>query len=172
MSDDAKLSIESDSNVSDVLIIQDNMVLINQTIDLNTITDVFINSYDDMANLQSSADGDCWRDAYDNSDATVEKQSFRFSQPINSLSSNNISKDIQHTFYHMIGCECTNTSFTKQYASYDDLPEVSEFDTVTNTEHEDNHDNVLFKKYNVNAPFIVENSSVFALFGVIKITIP
>ena len=29
------------------------------------------------------------------------------------------------------------------------LPEVSEFDTVTNEEQEDNHDCVLFKKYNV-----------------------
>lgn len=172
LDDDAELSIESDSNVSDILIIQDNMTLINQTFDLNTMPDVCIYSYDDMgSDLQSSEDRGCWRDAYDNSDATVGIQSFRFSQPIDCLPSN-ISEDVQHTFYHMIGCECTDTSFTKQYTIYNNLPEVSEFDTVTNEEQEDNHDRVLFKKYNVNAPFIVENTSVFALFGVIKITIP
>ena len=171
LDDEMELFIESDSNISDMLIIQDNMILINQTFDLNTIPDVYINSYDDIKSDLQSSDGDCWRDVYDNSDATVGIQRFKFSQPINCLSSN-ISEDIQHTFYHMIGCECTNTSFTKQYASYDNLPEVSEFDTITNEEQEDNHDHVLFKKYNVNAPFIVENTSVFALFGVIKITIP
>lgn len=170
--DEMELFIGSDSNISDMLIVLDNITLINETFDLNTMPDVCIYSYEDMgSDLQLSDDESCWRDAYNNCDETFEMQSFRFSQPINCLPSN-ISEDIQHTFYHMIGCESTNTSFTKQYTSYDNLPEVSEFDTVTSTEQEDNHDNVLFKKYNVNAPFIVDNTSVFALFGVIKITIP
>ena len=167
--DDEMELLGLDSDISDILIIRDNMTLINQTFDLKTIHDVCINSYNIGSDLQLSDDGDCWRDAYDNSDKTVEIPSFEFSQQINCLSSN-ISEDIQHTFYHIIGCECTNTSFTRQYANYDNLPEVSEFDTVTSTE-EDNHDYVLFK-HNVNAPFIVENASVFSLFGVIKITIP
>ena len=170
--DEIELFIGSDSNISDMLVVLDNITLINETFDLNTMPDVCIYSYEDMGfDLQLSDDESCWRDAYNNCDETFEMQSFRFSQPINCLPSN-ISEDIQHTFYHMIGCECTNTSFTKQYTSYDSLPEVSEFDTITSTEQEDNHDNVLFKKYNVNAPFIVDNTSVFALFGVIKITIP
>ena len=171
LNDDAELFIGSDSNISDMLISQDNMALINQTFDLKTISDVCINSYENIgSDLQLSDDGSCWRDAYDNSDVSLEIQSFKFSQPIDCLS-NNTSEDIQYVFYHMIGCECTDTGFTKQYASYDNLPEVSEFDTITSAEQEDNHDYVLFK-HNVNAPFIVENASVFALFGVIKITIP
>ena len=121
--------------------------------------------------LQISDAGDCRHDTYRNSDEIIETQCLKLSQQINCLSSN-MSEDIQHSFYHVIGCECTNTSFTKQHDSYDNLPEVSEFDTVTSTEKEDNRDDILFKKINVNAPFIVENSSVFALFGVIKITIP
>ena len=171
LNDEAELFIGSDSNISDILISQDNMTLINQTFDLKTISDVCINSYENIgSDLQLSDDGSCWRDAYDNSDVSLEIQSFKFSQPIDCLS-NNTSEDIQYVFYHMIGCECTDTGFTKQYASYDNLPEVSEFDTITSAEQEDNHDYVLFK-HNVNAPFIVENASVFALFGVIKITIP
>lgn len=170
LDDEAELFIGSDSNISDMLI-QDDIVLINQTFDLKTLSDICINSYENMrSDLQLSGDGDCWRDAYENSDKTIEMHSFKFSQQINYLS-NNMSEDIQHAFYHIIGCECTNISLTKQYNSYDDLPEVSEFDTITSTE-EDNHDNFLFNKFNVNAPFIVENASVFALFGVIKITIP
>lgn len=171
LNDEMELFMESDSDISDMLIIQDNMTLLNQTFDLNTMPDVCIDSYDMDSDLQLSDDAGCWRDAHDNSDKTVAIQSFKFSQQINCLSSN-MSEDIQHTFYHMIGCECTNTSFAKQYNSFDNLPEVSKFDTITSAEKEDNHDYVLFKKYNVNAPFIVENASVFALFGVIEITIP
>ena len=171
LNDEMELFIESNSNISDMLIIQDNMALMNQTFDLNTMPDVCINSYDMESDLQLSDDVGCLRDAHDNPDKTVAIQSFKFSQPINCLSSN-ISEDIQHAFYHIIGCECTNTSFTKQHNSYDDLPKVSEFDTVTSAEQDDNHDHVLFKKYNVNSPFIAENTSIFALFGVIEITIP
>lgn len=168
--DEMELFMESDSNISDMLIIQDNMTLMNQTFDLNTIPDVCINSFDMESDMQLSDDVGCWRDAQDNSDKTVAMQSFKFSQQINCLSSN-ISENIQPTFYHMIGCECTNTSFTKQYKSYENLPKVSEFDTITCAE-EDNHDCVLFEKYNVNSPFIVENISSFVLFGVIEIKIP
>ena len=171
LNDEMELSIESDSNISDMLIIQDNMTLINQTFDLNTILDVCINSFDMESDLQLSDEVGCWRDAQDNSDKTLEIQSFKFDQQINCLSSN-ISENIQPTFYHMIGCECTNTSFTKQYKSYENLPKVSEFDTITSAEQEDNHDYVLFKKHNVISPFIVENTSIFVLFGVIEIKIP
>ena len=188
LNDEMELFMESDSNISDILIIQDNIELINQTFDLNLIRDVCINSYNlgsDLnsihdvcinsynreSDLHSSYDVACWRDAYDNSDKTAEIQSFKFSQQTTCLSSN-ISQDIQHTFYHMIGCECTNTSFTKQFNSFDNIPKVSEFDTIARAEQEDNHDYVLFKKCNVNSPFIVENTSIFALFGVIEITIP
>ena len=171
LNDEMELFIESDSNISDMLIIQDNMALMNQTFDLNTIPDVCINSYDMESDLQLSDDVGCWPDAHDNSDKSVVIQSFKFSQQINCLSSD-MSEDIQHTFYHMIGCECTNTGFTEQHNSYDNLPKVSEFDTITSAEQEDNHDGVLFKKYNVNSPFIVENTSIFALFGVIEVTIP
>lgn len=166
-----ELFMESDRNISDMRIISDNMILMNHTFDLNAIPDVCISSYDMDSDLQLSDDADCWHDAQDNSDKTAAIQSFNFSQQINCLSSN-MSQDIQHTFYHVIGCECTNTGFTKQNNSYDNLPKVSEFDTITGSEQEDNHDCVLFKKYNVNSPFIVENSSIFALFGVIEITIP
>lgn len=159
------------TNFSDSLIIPDNMALMNQTFDLNTMQNVCIDSYDIESDLHLSDDVDCWRDAQDSSDKTVVIQSFKFSQQVNSLS-RDISEDIQHTFYHMIGCEYTNTSFTKQYNSYDNLPKVSEFDTIASAEHEDNHDGVLFKKYNVNSPFIVENTSIFTLFGVIEIKIP
>ena len=169
--DEMELFMESDSNISDMLIIQDNMTLMNQTFDLNTMPDVCINSFDMESDMQLSDDVGCWRDAQDNSDKTVAMQSFKFSQQINCLSSN-ISENIQPTFYHMIGCECTNTSFTKQYKSYENLPKVSEFDTITCDEEEDNHDCVLFKKYNVYSPFIVENNSIFVLFGVIEIKIP
>ena len=171
LNDEMELFIESDSNISDIVIIHDNIALMSQTFDLNTMPDVSINSYDMESDLQLSEGVGCWRDAHDDSDKQVEIQSFKFSQQINCLSSN-ISEDIQHTFYHMIGCECTNTSFTKQYNSYDNLPKISEFDTITSAEQEDNHDCVLFKKYNVDSPFIVENTSIFALFGVIEITIP
>lgn len=169
--DEMELFMESDSNISDMLIIQDNMTLMNQTFDLNTIPDVCINSFDMESDMELSDDVGCWRDAQDNSDKTVAMQSFKFSQQINCLSSN-ISENIQPTFYHMIGCECTNTSFTKQYKSYENLPKVSEFDTITCAEEEDCHDCVLFRKYNVNSPFIVENTSIFVLFGVIEIKIP
>lgn len=163
LNNETELFIESDSNISDIQIIRVNMTVINQT------SDVYINSYDNAkSDLQSSGNCDCCRDTY--IDETVEIQSFKFNQQINCLP-NNISEDIPHVFYHMIGCECTSTGFTKQHNSYDELPEVSEFDTITSTE-EDNHDNFLFNKFNVNAPFILENPSVFALFGVIKITIP
>ena len=165
-----ELFVGFDSTIPDMLIIHNGTALINQTFDLKTVSDICINSYEDESDLHSSDEEGAWRDAYDNSDETVEIQSFEFSQQINRLSSD-MSKDIQHTFYHMIGCECTNTGLAKQYASYDDFLQVSEFDTITRAE-EDNHDNVLFKKVNVNAPFIVENASIFALFGVIKITIP
>ena len=171
LNDEMELFMGSDSNISDMLIIQDNITLMNQTSDLNTMPDVCINSYDAESDLQLSEDAGCWRDAHDNSDKTVAIQSFKFNQQINCLSSN-ISEDIQHAFYHMIGCECTNTSFTKQHNSYDNLPKISELDTITSAEQEDNHDCVLFKKYNVNSPFIAENTSIFALFGVIEITIP
>lgn len=172
LSDDEESSIESDGNISDMIIIQDNIELTNQTFDLKTVQDVCIASYDDMkSNLQLSDAGDCRHDTYNNFDESPEMQSLKFSKQIDCLPSN-ISEDLQNTFYHIIGCECSNTSFTKQYDRQDNLPEVNEFDTITSTEQEDNHDNILFKKYNVNAPFIVENTSVFALFGVIKITIP
>ena len=171
LNDEMELSIESDSNISDMLIIQDNMTLMNQTSDLNTMSDVCINSFDMESDLQLSDDVGSWRDAQDNSDKTLVIQSFKFGQQINCLSSN-ISENIQPTFYHMIGCECTNTSFTKQYKSYENLPKVSEFDTITSAEQEDNHDYVLFKKHNVISPFIVENTSIFVLFGVIEIKIP
>ena len=155
LNDEMELFIGSDdSNISDMLIIRDNITLMNQTSDLNTMHDV-----------------GSWRDAQDNSDKTLVIQSFKFGQQINCLSSN-ISENIQPTFYHMIGCECTNTSFTKQYKSYENLPKVSEFDTITSAEQEDNHDYVLFKKHNVISPFIVENTSIFVLFGVIEIKIP
>ena len=133
--------------------------------------DAFTNSEDIGSDLQSSDDVSSWRDAHDNSDKTVVIQSFEFSQQINCLSSI-MSQDIQHTFYHMIGCESTNPGFSEQHNSYDNLPKVSEFNTITSAEQEDNPDGVLFKKYNVNSPFIVENTSIFALFGVIEITIP
>ena len=171
LNDEMELFIESDSNISDMMIIPDNMTLMNQTFDLNEIPDVCINSYDMGSDLQLSDEVDCWRDAHENSDKTAAIQCFKFSQQINCLSSD-MSEDIQHTFYHMIGCECTNTGFTEQHNSYDNLPKVSEFDTITSAEQEDNHDGVLFKKYNVNSPFIVENTSIFALFGVIEVTIP
>ena len=171
LNDEMELFIESDGNISDIMIIQDNMTLMNQTFDLNTMPDVCINSFDMESDLQLSDDVGCWRDAQDNSDKTLVIQSFKFDQPINCLSSN-ISENIQPTFYHMIGCECTNTSFTKQYKSYENLPKVSEFDTITSAEQEDNHDYVLFKKHNVISPFIVENTSIFVLFGVIEIKIP
>lgn len=171
LNDEMELLMESDSNISDILIIQENMALMNQTSDLNTMLDVCINSVDMESDLQLSDDVGCWRDAQDNSDKTVVVQSFKFGQQINCLSSN-ISENIQPTFYHMIGCECTNTSFTKQYKSYENLPKVSEFDTITSAEQEDNHDYVLFKKHNVISPFIVENTSIFVLFGVIEIKIP
>ena len=171
LNDEMELFIESDGNISDIMIIQDNMTLMNQTFDLNTMPDVCINSFDMESDLQLSDDVGCWRDAQDNSDKTLVIQSFKFDQQINCLSSN-ISENIQPTFYHMIGCECTNTSFTKQYKSYENLPKVSEFDTLTSAEQEDNHDYVLFKKHNVISPFIVENTSIFVLFGVIEIKIP
>lgn len=171
LDDEMELFMESDSNISDMLIIQDNTALINQTSDLNTMPDVCIDSYDMKSDLQLSDDTGCLRDAQDNSDKTAEIQSFKFIQQINCLPSN-ISEDIQHNSHHMIGCECTNTSFTKQHNSYENLPKVSEFDTIASAEQEDNHDHVLFKKYNVDSPFIVENTSIFALFGVIEITIP
>lgn len=167
--DEMELFMESDSNISDMLIIQDDMTLMNQTFDLNTMPDDCINSFEMESDMQLSDDVGCWRDSQDDSDKTVAMQSFKFSQQINCLSSI-MSENIQPTFYHMIGCECTNTSFTKQY-SYENLPKVSEFDTITYAE-EDNHDYVLFKKYNVNSPFIVENTSIFVLFGVIEIKIP
>ncbi len=163
---------ELDSNVSDMAIIHDNIELTKQTSDLKAMQSVYIDSYDGMkSDLQISDAGDCRHDTSSNCDERIDMQIIKLSQQANCLSYN-MSEDIQHTFYHVIGCECTNTSFTKQNNSYDNLPEVSEFDTVTSTEKEDNHDYVLFKKHNVNAPFIVENTSVFALFGVIKITIP
>lgn len=168
LNDEMGLFMESDINVSDMLIIADNMGLMNQTFEFNTL-DVCVNSDDGGPDLQLSDDSGRWRDAHDNSDNTVAIPSFKFSQPINRLSGG-MSQDIQHTFYHTIGCECTNNGFTKQYASYDDLLKVSEFDTIANDEQEDNHDCVLFR--NVNSPFIVENTSIFALFGVIEITIP
>ena len=172
LNDEMELFIGSDdSNISDMLIIRDNITLMNQTSDLNTMHDVFINSFDMESDLQLSDDVGSWRDAQDNSDKTLVIQSFKFGQQINCLSSN-ISENIQPTFYHMIGCECTNTSFTKQYKSYENLPKVSEFDTITSAEQEDNHDYVLFKKHNVISPFIVENTSIFVLFGVIEIKIP
>lgn len=170
LDDEMELFIESDSNISDMLI-QDNITLMNQTYDLNTIPDVCIDSFDGQSDLELSDDAGCLYDAQDNSDKTAAIQSFKFSPQIDCLSCN-MSEDIQHTSYQMIGCECTNTSFTKQLNSYDNLPKVSEFDTITSAEQEDNHDCVLFKKCNVNSPFIVENTSIFALFGVIKITIP
>lgn len=170
LNDETELFIESDSNISDMLIIQDNMTLMNQTSDLNTMFDVCINSFDMESDLQLSDDVG-WRDAQDNSDKTVIIQNFKFSQQINCLS-HNISENIQPTSYHMIGCECNNTSFTKQYKSYENLPKVSEFDTIASAEQEDNHDYVLFKKHNVISPFIVENTSIFVLFGVIEIKIP
>ena len=113
LNDEMELFIESDGNISDIMIIQDNMTLMNQTFDLNTMPDVCINSFDMESDLQLSDDVGCWRDVQDNSDKTLVIQSFKFDQPINCLSSN-ISENIQPTFYHMIGCECTNTSFTKQ----------------------------------------------------------
>ena len=172
LNDEMELFIGSDdSNISDMLIIRDNITLMNQTSDLNTMLDVCINSFDMESDLQVSDDVGSWRDAQDNSDKTLVIQSFKFGQQINCLSSN-ISENIQPTFYHMIGCECTNTSFTKQYKSYENLPKVSEFDTITSAEQEDNHDYVLFKKHNVISPFIVENTSIFVLFGVIEIKIP
>ena len=172
LNDEMELFIGSDdSNISDMLIIRDNITLMNQTSDLNTMPDVCINSFDMESDLQLSDDVGSWRDAQDNSDKTLVIQSFKFGQQINCLSSN-ISENIQPTFYHMIGCECTNTSFTKQYKSYENLPKVSEFDTITSAEQEDNHDYVLFKKHNVISPFIVENTSIFVLFGVIEIKIP
>ena len=146
-----------------MLIIRDNITLMNQTSDLNTMHDVFINSFDMESDLQLSDDVGSWRDAQDNSDKTLVIQSFKFGQQINCLSSN-ISENIQPTFYHMIGCECTNTSFTKQYKSYENLPKVSEFDTITSAEQEDNHDYVLFKKHNVISPFIVENILLFLYY--------
>lgn len=170
LNDEMELFIDSDGNVSDILIIQDNMALINQTFELNTMSDVCINSYD-MESLQLSDGAACWRDAHGNCDKTLEIPSFKFDPQINCLSSD-IPEDVQHTFYHMIGCECTSTGFSKQLSSYDNIAKVSEFDTIASDEQEDNHDYVLFKKCNVNSPFIVENTSVFALFGVIKITIP
>ncbi len=168
LTDEMELFMESDSNISDMLIIQDNRALMNQTFELNTMPDVSVNSYDTGPDLELSDDAGCLHDAHDK---TIAIQSFKFSQPVNRLS-DSMSQDIQHAFYHTIGCECTNPNFTKQNNSYDNLPKVSESDTVTNAEQEDNHDWVLFKKYNVNSPFIVENTSVFALFGVIEITIP
>ena len=169
LDDEMELFMDADSNITDMLIIQDNMTLMNQTFDLNAIPDVCIDSDDMNSDLQLSDDAGCLSDAQDNSDKTVAIQSFKFSQQFNCLPSG-ISEDIQHTFYHMIGCESTNASFTKQLNNYDNLPKVSEFDTIASFEQEDNHDNVLFKK--CNAPFVVENTSIFALFGVIEITIP
>ena len=169
--DDDK-ELDMDSNVSDILIIHDNIEITNQTSDLKAMQSVYIDPYEDMkSDLRVSNAGDCRHDTFGNCDERMEMQILKLSQQANCLSYN-MSEDIQHTFYHVIGCECTNTSFTKQHNSYDNLPEVREPDTVTSTEKEDNHDYVLFKKHNVNAPFIVENTSVFALFGVIKITIP
>ena len=162
LDDGMDLFIKSDNNT---MVTLEDTELLNQTFDLKTIHDVCINSYGE-SDLQLS-DGDSFNEAQDN---TVEIQCFKFSPQINCLS-DNISEDIQHNSYPMIGCECTNTGFSKQHNSYDNLDEVSKSDTITRTE-EDNHDNVLFKKHNVSAPFIVENHSVFALFGVIKITIP
>ena len=172
LNDEMELFIGSDdSNISDMLIIRDNITLMNQTSDLNTIPDVCINSFDMESDLQLSDDVGSWRDAQDNSDKTLAIQSFKFDQQINCLS-NNIPENIQSTFYHMIGCECTNTNLTKHYKSYENLPKVSEIDTITSDEQEDNHDYVLFKKHNVISPFIVEDTSIFVLFGVIEIKIP
>ena len=171
LNEEMELFMDSDGNISDILIIQDNMALMNQTFDLNTMSDVCINSYDMESDLQLSDGPACWRDAHCNCDKTREIPSFKFNPQINCLSSD-IPEDIQHTFYHMIGCECTSTGFTKQHSSYENLSKVSEFDTIASDEQEDDHDFVLFKKCNVNSPFIVENTSIFALFGVIKITIP
>lgn len=170
LNDEMELFMESDSNISDMLIIQDNMTLMNQTFDLNAMPDVCINSFDMEPDLQLSDDVG-WRDAQDNSDKTLAMPSFKFSQQINCLSSS-ISENVKPTFNHMMGCECTNTSFTKQHKIHENLPKVSEFDTITHAEKEDNHDCVLFKKYNVNSPFIVENTSIFVLFGEIEIKIP
>ncbi|MBQ2651971.1 MAG: hypothetical protein IJF83_00295 [Methanobrevibacter sp.] len=168
LNDEMGLFMESDINISDMLIIPDNMGLANQTFELNA-PDVSVNSDDRGPDLQLSDDSGRWRDAHDNSDDTVAIPSFKSSQPFNRLSGG-VSQDIQHTFYHTIGCECTSPGFTKQHASYDSLLKVSEFDTIASDEQEDNHDCVLFR--NVNSPFIVENTSIFALFGVIEVTIP
>lgn len=160
--------MESDINISDMPILQDDISLMNQTFELND--DVCMDSYYEESDLQLPDDADCLSDAQDNSYKTAAIQSLKFAPQINCLS-DNVSQGIQHTFYHMIGCECTNTSFTKQHNSHENLPKVSEFDTIAGTEQEDNHDHFLFKKYNVNSPF-VDTTSIFTLFGVIEIKIP
>ena len=78
---------------------------------------------------------------------------------------------LSYDLYQVTECEYADTNFTKQF-DYSNLPHVDETDFIDDEKESDNQDTFLAKNHQINAPFNAVDSSIFALFGLIGVTIP